>query len=148
MKFEFGPYILDVDTRKNTAIYKDLPLLTCGCDCQGCRNYVEAVKTLPNEIMRFFNAFGVDAQKPSEAFVIPDGSADSIQYQGWYPICGTILQSPHDADVPKLYSVTDHFRVWFHNRADLLPEVFTAPVFQMEIDARIPWMLDEPYFYL
>ncbi len=147
MKFEFGSFVLDVDVEKTREIYKNLPTLTQGCNCQGCRNYVKALPSLPDDVLRFFDSLGVDPAKTPETFVM-DASADLVWYIGWYHICGEILQGASTRDKMKYDSLTEHFHVGVCKECELLEKDFSSPVLQLEIDARIPWALDEPNTYL
>jgi hypothetical protein len=44
-----------------------------------------------------------------------------------------------------MYTVDDSFKVSFEVQVLLLHNEFPTPVLQMEIDARLPWVLPTPY---
>ena len=48
-------------------------------------------------------------------------------------------------DGDRMYAVDDSFKVSFEEQILLLHKEFPAPVLQMEIDARLPWVLSESY---
>lgn len=50
MIFELGQYILDVDVEQTRVCYQNQRLLTDGCDCDGCRNYLLAYELFPEKL--------------------------------------------------------------------------------------------------
>ena len=62
-EFVFGPYRLEVDVEATRAWYAvhNEPWITC--DCAGCRNFVRAVKTLPQAGEGFLHPAGTGPGK-------------------------------------------------------------------------------------
>lgn len=54
----------DPETTRN--YYKSYRFITDGCSCLFCRNYVEAIRTLPQGILDFFDRFGIDPRKEAK----------------------------------------------------------------------------------
>ena len=108
--------------------------------------------------MGFLRSLGIDPRKPAEVFDVMGGQLDEngqVLYNGFYHICGTRIEG-EDAwvhtsensmhlDGDRMYAVDDSFKVSFEEQVLLLHKEFPAPVLQMEIDARLPWVLSEPY---
>ncbi len=46
MIFTFDNYTIDVDVEKTRKIYQELPLITHGCNCDGCQNLEKACRTV------------------------------------------------------------------------------------------------------
>ena len=65
-KIVLGGYRLAVDVEKTRAYYAAHPLPWVTCTCGGCRNFVQAVNLLPEEVKAFFDRLGVDPEKPAE----------------------------------------------------------------------------------
>lgn len=157
MLFDFGDIKLDVDVARTRRYFADAPLLTDDCNCAGCRNYVQAAQKLPREMQDFFVALGLDTRKTPDVYVNGTRAAGLLFYQGWYHICGEILQGlststpenpPHNTPSTPWIQVSDKFCVSFSKKCDLLPDDFPKPAIQMEIwAANIPWVLAEenPY---
>ena len=154
MVFEFEQYTLDVDVQATRNAYEKIPLAKEWCPCQGCENYSAAVAHLPAEVIAFFSSFGVDAARPSEVF----GSYDEgvYQYGGFYHVAGRIVSQKEELYLPvskkvsrmnpKMFiDLADDFSVWFESECALVPEGFPAPHFQINIDAKLPWLLETPY---
>ncbi len=154
MYVRFGRYLLDVDAERTRSFYRTLLPVSARCSCQGCRNYARAAETLPREVLQCFDTLGIDVRKATEVYVnetTPDGG---LLYAGWYHLCGALLEGePPYAEAPtggavvwdadRTCTVTPDFRLWFEQKKDLLPDGFPEPAVQMEIDAYIPWALDE-----
>lgn len=158
MEVQFGSYMLDIDIQRTILFYEKANTVSTGCSCPGCRNYEKAAESLPDEIKCFFNALGIDGKKPAEVYVnrvYPDGL---VSYGGFYHICGRLLRGEsawitekrHKKavtsywDTSKTYSVSKDFHVSFQEDCSLVEDGFPKPVLQMEIEANIPWVLDEP----
>lgn len=151
-EFTFGPYHLLVDVEANRTYYAAHPLPWITCDCAGCRNFTRAVKTLPQEVKDFFDALGLDPEKPGELCYY-QGTEKDLTGGGWYHLVGAVLagaSKPGDYEVfpAGWYTLAEGFSVGFKTVCDLLPEDFPRLCFQMEFNHRLPWLLEEenPYF--
>jgi len=158
MKFQFGAYVLDIDVEQNRRFYKAARNLTVGCSCSHCRNFEKAADTLPGDIKGFFDSLGIDIKKPAEVYANVTNSDGTVSYGGFYHLCGKLLSgesawitASNDGkatvsywDSSMSYAVSDNFCVSFQQDCSLLEKGFPTPVIQMEIEANIPWVLDEP----
>lgn len=151
-EFVLGNYRLAVDVEANRTYYaaRPLPWITCGC--AGCRNFVRAVKDLPQTVKAFLEDLGLDPEKPEETCFY-DGTPGTVHGGGWYHLAGTILAGagqPGDRELfpAGWYEVDQNFSVGFQTACALLPEDFPRPCFQMELDYRLPWLLEEENPYL
>lgn len=156
MIFDIGIYQLDIDVVQTADYYKTDGGIVC--DCDGCQNYAQVVKFLPSPVLRFFQQFGIDPQKPAEVYVNYAPSKDTVHYGGFYHICGTILKGtePWIQIGPNSYALDDQYRielckdhsVFITTSIHLLDKHFPAPAIQIEIEFILPWVLNKPNSYL
>lgn len=138
MRREIGScYVLEVDITATEKAYERMQLILEDCTCDGCKNYVQAAKLLPEAVNAFFKSLGVDIKKSPEVFTLYAPDKNHVRYGGFYHICGKILSAESE-----WFSICDDFNVAFRDKCDLLPIGFPLPCFQMEIDARIPWIIE------
>ena len=146
-EFVFGPYRLEVDVEATRAYYAahNEPWVTCSC--AGCRNFAQAVKSLPQPVKDFFDQLGLDPEKVNELCYYT-GTERTIAGDCWYHLVGTVLEgAPQPGDDP--HPLAENFSVGFKNACDLLPEDFPRPCCQMNFGFVLPWVLEEknPYIY-
>lgn len=159
MIFRFSDYVLDIDVERTRAFYarEDVRITSEQCSCQGCQNYDKAILAMPVSVLNFLESLGIDPRKPTEVYDVmgqldEDGKA---WYNGFYHVCGVRLQG-EDAwvgiaedlkhlDENKMYTVDESFKASFEEKALMIHKAFPEPVLQMEIDARLPWVLPAPY---
>ena len=160
MIFRFSNFVIDVDVERTRAFYarEDVETTSEKCVCQGCQNYDKAIFTASDTVVDFLRSLGIDPRKPAEVFDVMGGQLDEngqVLYNGFYHICATRLEgedawvhtseSSMHLDGDRMYAVDDSFKVSFEERVLLLHKEFPTPVLQLEIDARLPWVLSEPY---
>lgn len=151
-EFTFGAYRLSVDVEATRAYYAahNEPWITC--DCAGCRNFARAVKDLPQAVRDFFDALGLDPEKPGEVMYY-QGTEKDLSGGGWYHLVGTAVEGssrPEDCEALPAgrIDLAEGFSAGFKNQCDLLPDDFPRPCCQMEFEHVMPWMLEEPNPYL
>ncbi len=157
MVITFGNYTVDVDVDKTRQIYKQLPLITDGCKCDGCENFEKAVDFLPEEVRAFFDNLGVDLKRIVECYVNCKNDDGSLFYGGFCHICGTLIKGEsawesisetHSHYNPDMaYSMNDNFRISFQEECLMVEDQFDAPILQIEFEANIPWILDRENTY-
>ena len=161
MIFRFSNFVIDVDVERTRAFYSRDGRWQC--DCQDCRNYDKAILTAPATVLDFLRSMGIDPRKPTEVFnttgmLEEDGT---IPYNGWLHVCGTLTEGPDTVtervtedgvrclsfrwDLAYRPDPAYPFELLPTREIDLIPENFPAPVLQMEINTRLPWVLPEPY---
>ncbi len=157
MIFTFGNYTVDIDIKKTRQIYKRLPLITQGCDCDGCKNFENAVDVLPKAVHTFFDTLGVDLKKIVECYVNCKNDDGTLLYGGFCHVCGTLIQgksawvnisethSYYNYDLA--YRLNDNFCISFQEECLMVEEQFEAPLLQIEFEANIPWVLDKENTY-
>ncbi len=159
MRLEFGPFVLDADPGRTRAYYETDPGI--GCECAGCRNYKRAVAELPAAVRDFFSALGIDPAKPAEVYVNCTNADRTLWYGGFYHLCGTLIQGQGGWHViasdetgrtsawdrESCWPVDERFHVAFTKDIALLEPGFPQPVLQLEIDASLPWLLEEENNY-
>lgn len=159
MRLEFEPFLIDADPECTRAYYESASGI--GCDCSGCRNYERAAAEFPQELLEFFRTLGVDPKKPAEVYVNGTQEDGRLWYGGFYHLRGALLRGKGGwrmvaADEmcqtsvwepESCYPVSDSFRIAFVEDAALVDPNFPRPVLQMEIDASLPWLLEEENDY-
>ncbi len=159
MIFRFADYVLDVDVERTRAFYsrEDVKVSSAQCVCQGCQNYDGAILSAPETVLDFLRSLGIDPRKPAEVYDVM-GQLDEdgkVRYNGFYHVCGVRLQGENawvsivkdmmHLDENRMYAVDESFKVSFEEKAIMIHQAFPEPVLQMEIDARLPWVLPTPY---
>lgn len=155
MDFRSGPYHIDVNVQETQAFYRKA--YDIGCDCAGCKNFIQAVLFLPEDVKAFFAQFGIDPAKPAEISVYHSVDGIETLYGGFYHICGTILSgnNPWVQVGKKQYQLKEEyaiklsndFSVFFTEDCSLVDDDFPSPVIQMEFTGNLPWVIHEPNPY-
>ena len=117
---------------------------------------------MPDEVLCFFHSMGIDMKKITEIYVNKSDPDGTLLYGGFCHVCGTMtegksawVKTQETADSKTFvwqkentYSVSDDFRVSFQEECSLVEKEFPRPVLQIEIEAAIPWVLEEENPYL
>ena len=82
-EFVLGNYRLAVDVEATRAYYAAHPGPWITCECDGCRNFAAAVGKLPQAVRDFFDALGLDPEKPGELMYY-QGTEKDLSGGGWY----------------------------------------------------------------
>ena len=159
MIFRFSDFILDIDVERTREFYAREDRWQC--DCRDCRNYRKAILTVPDTVLDFLRSMGIEPRRPIEVFnttgtLEEDGT---IQYNGWFHVCGALVECPetvmekvHEDGSRSLsyrmdlaYSPTPNypFAILPVKEITLLPEGFPTPAVELEMDARLPWVITE-----
>ncbi|WP_426445364.1 hypothetical protein ACP26L_18860 [Paenibacillus sp. S-38] len=149
-QFTIAGWIIEVDVDKTSEYYASERTHAEACSCIYCRNYVMAFETIPKSVLIFLNSLGIDPIKQvGEIFESCRNENGSHLYHGWYHVVGRIIQGI-DCMVPPtnwreidLY-IVDGIKFGFTNKLELVAENFPEPTIQLEFEANIPWVLNEP----
>ena len=163
MIFQFGQFTIDVDVDKTREFYTSAEHISEGCECPGCRNYEKAVDFLSAEIPTFFDSLGVDMKKAAEVWAIMANSDGSVYYTGFYHLCGKLLSCENNQvekstnekrrgfsqwEASRNYSLTEDYNITFFDECgSLIEKDFPLPIFEIEVEANIPWVLNEENIY-
>ena len=146
-RFELGPYAIEADVERTRAYYRDAPPMDGGCGCQGCRNYDLWSRTaVPGAVRDWFDALGVELNKPARTHVYYPKADGTLFYGGFYHVCGAMLNELERRGGPFIHIDAD-YDVSLTSECDLLEDDFPRPCFQVEIEFTLPWLLDEPCEY-
>lgn len=143
--FAVGGYRLAVDVERTRAWYAAQTSPGVTCTCAGCRNFVRAVKLLPEAVKDFFTELGVDPEQPANTSWYP-GTREEASGDAWYHVCGEILElvKPDPGWIfGERVEIGEKFDAYFAQECWLLPEDFPKPCFQMDVMFRLPWTLEE-----
>ena len=146
-----GAYKMRVDISRTRRYYAGVPSPWVTCDCAGCRNFMQAVGTLPQAVTDVFHALGLDPRQPAESCHYT-GTADSVFSSAWYHVCGELATGDPAPGSAERYGapweLADGISVSAASDCDLLPDDFPRPCFQVEFwFDRLPWVLQEPNPY-
>lgn len=161
MIFKFGSYIADIDVEKTKLAYKNKLYVSEGCLCQGCRNFEKAIQNVSEEVEDFFNGIGVDLKKASNVFLCCQNDEKTILYNGFYHICGEILQGENAWTIngktekaitkfwndEETFKINNEFQISLSDECVLLDEEFPLPAFQLDFFATLDWAIDEECKY-
>ena len=147
-EFQIGPYRLAADAEGTGDYYAARPLPWVTCACAGCRNFALAVRTLPPAVTDFFAALGLDPEKPAEVCV-DHADGGSCLYGCWYHLIGELAAG---GPLPgrlcgEWLTLAEGVEAAFSPECHLLPEDFPQPGLQLNLEWRLPWLLEEenPY---
>lgn len=164
MIFRLNNCVLDIDADRTRAFYDrpDVPTMSEQCGCVHCRNFDRAIRKAPEAVLSFLRSLGIDPRKPAEVFSVT-GAAEAdgtVWYNGWYHVCGRVVEGCETVRETVTPDGTRHivylwdeayaphpdfpFAVLPVEEADLLHKKFPAPAMELEIDTRLPWVLDMP----
>ena len=136
-------WLLEVDVEKTKDFYsKDIEL----CDCLYCQNYMEACNHIDNSVMEIFATFGINSSKPSHLSFFDEMEDGMRLYHMNYHIVGKLVEGAYCTDSEWNKSNTaeiENFTFGFNKDLIFVHDDFPNPVLQLEIEARIPWVLSE-----
>jgi len=148
-QIKLGSWIIEVDLRKTKKFYDEYYLITEGCDCDYCANYVLACDKFPQEITELFNSLGIDPRKEGEVSQYMENQDGTHLYGAFYHIVGNIIEGPklwgpttEESEVSSPNFVEHSgVEIGFSEDLALVPEGFPTPTIQFEIQMNVPWLL-------
>ena len=161
MLFQFADYVLDIDVERTRAFYErpDVPTISAQCDCDYCQNYDKAIGKASASVRDLLHSLGINPRKPAEVYSVTGELEEqgTVWYNGWYHVCGTIVDSPETVQVTKgadgsssavyrwelAYTPDPAFPFAILPTQDsfMMHEDFPKPVIQVEIDTHLPYVL-------
>ncbi|MGE8037646.1 hypothetical protein [Lysinibacillus sp. NPDC093692] len=144
-----GSWTIEVDVNKTKEFYRKHHLITEGCDCDFCANFVLACDKFPPAIKELFNLLGIDPRKEGEVSEYMENKDGTHLYGAFYHIVGRIIEGPKlwmpteegsEVSSPtfeKYYGV----ELGFCEGLSLFFEGLPIPTIQFEIQMNIPWLL-------
>ncbi len=142
-----GGTVLETDREENRRLYAGWETVTDGCGCDGCRNFLLAVPSLPEPVRDFFDGLGVDLRKAAE--VIPWNGEDGgkrMHYGGFYHLGGRLRAG--GLEKAGFTPLAEGYCVAFTEEISLPEADCPARALQLEIDfSGVPWLMDSgnPY---
>ena len=87
-------FSIDIDTTKE--YYRTYSGL---CNCDGCKNFCQAIRGYSAELTEFLEQFGVDIEKPIEAmWFVVDKQSKTVDYTAYYAVHGTAAKGSYEID--------------------------------------------------
>lgn len=165
MIFQLNDCILDIDVERTRAFYErsDVQTASEACSCVNCHNFDKAILKASAPVLNFLHSLGIDPRKPAEAYNVTGQleKSGTIWYNGWYHVCGTVVESPETVQVTVHNDGPNIKRYcWEHSYSPdpdypfeilpisdnaLLHKNFPTPVIQLEIDTHLPYVLSIPF---
>ncbi|MEB1808369.1 MAG: hypothetical protein LPK26_13945 [Bacillaceae bacterium] len=148
-KLAIGPWTIEVDVDKTKKFYDSHHLITEGCDCDFCANYVLACDQFPSEIKALFHSLGIDPRKEGEVSEYMENQDGTHLYGAFYHLVGSIIEGPKlwipadkGSEVSTPSFVEYHgVEIGFSKDVALVPDGFPVPTIQFEIQMNVPWLL-------
>ena len=128
-------WLLNMDIEKTEAVYETV---TEVCECLICQNFRKASLLLDEEVLHFCHVLGVDLHKPSQLNAFPVEN-DQIMYSGYYHLCGEII----DGEFDEWDIVVNQHCFSLVEEEGGMPEMLTAPYFQIGFEVVLQWLLPE-----
>lgn len=162
MRIKQAGYTIDVDVEKTREYYSSKECVN-DCDCTGCQNYRRYTEVCDDKIRTWFQQLGIDDLKYITEIMPYNTENDGrVFYGGFYHVCGEILKDSHGEEntleeekleksngiqkhsswLPGIILAEDYFEVFFSESCLLLSPDFPRPAIQIEISARIPWLIE------
>jgi len=85
---------IEIDKEKTIQHYKSLPLVSNGCCCDECINYVQACDYVPSEFLALTEGLGINLKKAAETFYCADYDDGTCLYWVGCDIIGRIVNGP------------------------------------------------------
>lgn len=133
-------YIVKIDKERTINLYKDLPKVSEKehCGCEDCQLYVKQVQFLSQEVLNFFQQFGVDPSKEAEVWRAIPNEDGLDTYTADYHFIGTI-QGIEELDWIQIgeasFGLTNY-------KGDLpnpmVPNTFTKPLVELAVRVTMP----------
>ena len=146
------------------------------CECSGCRNFRACLPKLNDRVKEFFGSVGIDDMAViSEIMPLAAEEDGMMLYGGFFHVVGELENIPSVTyEIPcceyavdengnrttvitgretRYHTETSHHRlwddfdIWFSGSLGMVPEGFPEPTLQLEIYAKLPWVLDEENTY-
>lgn len=152
MKFSFGEYTVEIDVLA-TREYYTLQMPENDCECSGCENFRRFAEQCPEEIKRAFSELGIDNMKCVLEIIPYDCDRADYEknggnlYGGFFPVVGKIINDEPIISEKSTRRITDSFEFYLSD-GGFKPEDFPEPTLQIEIYARIPWLIEAENDYV
>ncbi|MDE7399982.1 MAG: hypothetical protein K2N06_10705 [Oscillospiraceae bacterium] len=152
MRFSFGEYTVEIDVSATREYYlHEMP--ENDCECSGCENFRKFAEDCPEEIKRAFAELGIDNMKcvceiiPYDCEKADYEKSGGNLYGGFFPVVGKVIGTEPIIPNKSTRKITDRFEFYLSKHC-VKPDDFPGPSLQVEIYARIPWLIAEENAYV
>jgi len=146
MQMKIGNVMADVDVAATQRFYASAPRLLVPCDCPGCRNFCQAVRHMQKDARALLEQLGIDPENPAEQWgMCAENAGSMLVYNAFWHLCGQLVSPETEPFLPLPQQNQCTYRV--SAQCGLVSEDFPRPVLQLDMNLRLPWLLDEqnPY---
>lgn len=152
MRFTFGDYTVEIDVPA-TRDYYSRKMTENDCKCRGCENFRKFAQGCSEEIKKAFSELGIDDMK--RIYEIIPYDCDKADYEknggnlygGFFPVVGSVINTEPIIPNNSTRQITDRFEFYLSKHC-MKPDDFPEPSLQIEIYARIPWLIAENNDYI
>lgn len=152
MRLVLDHYQLEIDVEKTRQYYAKKAMYDGErCSCQGCRNFVRAVGSMPKAVSDFCEQFGIDVEEPVNISTFPCTRDGRFSYNLTYECCGKIvseearfIRNPGGTRLmTEKYHINEEFYVWFEVSEFVIDPKCPHPILTIEMIGFLPFVLDE-----
>ena len=137
-EFIFGKDRIQVDVERTRGWYSAHGELEQRCSCAYCRNFHTALPLLPEKVRQFLEPLGLTLERPAEIMEWCKEADGRHWYTALYHLAGELLEEGAEP-----IGVAPEASVSFLTDKGPFLEDFPEPFFQLFLDVRLPWMLEE-----
>lgn len=152
MRFLFGEYTVEIDVSATREFYSR-EMDENDCVCRGCENFRKFAEVCPEEIKRAFAELGIDNIKQVAEIIPYDCSRADYEknggnhYGGFFPVVGKVIGAETINPNKSTRKITDKFEFFLCDYCANF-DYFPKPILQVEIEARIPWLIEAENIYV
>lgn len=152
MRFSFGEYTVEIDVAA-TREYYSREISENDCECLGCKNFRKFAEECPEEIKNAFAELGIDDMKCVYEIIPYDCDRADYEksggnlYGGFFPVVGKVVDAEPIIPNKSTRQITDRFEFYLSKHC-VKPDDFPELALQIEIYARIPWLIVEENAYV
>ena len=137
-EFVFVDYRIQVDVERTRSYYDAHRELFDRCSCAYCRNFRAALPHLPQAAGEFLAPLGLPLELPAEVMEWCRESDGRHWYTLQYHLAGALLKK---GETP--VQVAPEITAGFTEGSGPFLKSFPKLFFQLFLDLRLPWLLDE-----
>jgi hypothetical protein len=137
-EFAFGHNRIRVDVERTRAWYDACGKPAAGCTCGNCRNFIAAASLLPKEVGEVLAPLGLTLLKTAEVMEWCREADGRHWYTLQYHLAGELVEKGEGT-----VQIAPEVTVGFAEGGGPFLKNFPEPFFQLFLDLRLPWVLDE-----
>ena len=138
-EFSFGKNCITVDVERTRNYYLTHDELADKCSCAYCRNFRSVSGLLPKEVGEFLAPLGLALERPAEIMEWCRELDGRHWYTVQYHLAGELVERGEEP-----MEIAPEVTVGFTKDSGPFLKDFPESFFQLFLDVRLPWALEEP----